>query len=308
MECRRVLIYLCTLIRCWCTDPPWARLFLLFTTRLLTSLPAPECFLFSIFILAQWALKHGYKQNVFTLTVVNCLCRFYKHVLCSGSINQRFPSSPTFPCYIRDTIRCRLMYVLCSFFDGAQMPPCNQVAVCIHVCLDTYNTANVVKTLREISKIVLIAVLSKWYFWLIIDMHRFVSATKDLFNQQSFQGDECRQSGIWSNVKYGHNFPSWNTMFTRMGWMDLRSQWPWPWTIAPNLKRLPQSVPKMSQWLLMSDHQRIITSSLSPSRCLCQIWSSAFLLSSQEWDGRTSWKHDACGRVCRRRGGVKTQN
>lgn len=184
MECRRVLIYLCTLIRCWCTDLPWARLFLLFTTRLLTSLPAPECFLFSIFILAQWALKHGYKQNVFTLTVVNCLCRFYKHVLCSGSINQRFPSSPTFPCYIRDTIRCRLMYVLCSFFDGAQMPPCNQVAVCIHVCLDTYNTANVVKTLREISKIVLIAVLSKWYFWLIIDMHRFVSATKDLFNQQ----------------------------------------------------------------------------------------------------------------------------
>lgn len=41
------------------------------------------------------------------------------------------------------------------------MPLCNQVAVCIHVCLDTYNTANVVKTLREISKIVLTAVLSK---------------------------------------------------------------------------------------------------------------------------------------------------
>lgn len=39
------------------------------------------------------------------------------------------------------------------------MPPCNQVAVCIHVCLDTYNTANVF--LREISKIVLTAVLSK---------------------------------------------------------------------------------------------------------------------------------------------------
>lgn len=84
MECRRVLIYLCTLIRCWCTDPPWARLFLLFTTRLLTSLPAPECFLFSIFILAQWALKHGYKQNVFTLTCSKLLMQILPRYLDSN--------------------------------------------------------------------------------------------------------------------------------------------------------------------------------------------------------------------------------
>ena len=133
-----------------------------------------------------------------------------------------------------------------------------------------------------------------------------VSATEDLFNQHSSQGDECQQFSIWLNDQTWSQSPLLRDHVYKNGTDGSEDTMTLSWTVAPNLKKSPQGVLEISQWLLMSDHQSLISSSLPG--CLCQIWSSTFTLRSQERDGRTTWKHDACGRVYRRRGGVKTRN